>query len=397
MQRIEKKVKIAQLQTGVFMTLRYLTAGESHGPALTGIVEGMPAGVKLCRQDFDILLRRRRAGYGRGARVKIEADRVEVLAGVVGGLTIGSPIALLIRNDDFATHSAYMDPFEASSDAGRLKVPLPGHADLPGIQKYGFNDCRPIRERASARETAMRTALSVPPRKMLQLLNVGSTCFVESIGGIQAAVDYEADPAAIALAVVENGDEFLTPDAGVIDKWRELIDTASENRFSLGGSGAVIFSGLPVGLGSHVHFDRRLDSILAGLVMSIPAVRGVEIGCAVKAAASRSACGDAIFYSRQGGFTRGSNLAAGLEGGMTNGQPLIIRFHMKPLPGNSGLESVNLDTLAAEQPPHYRSDIQAVAAAAVAVESVVAIQLASEILAATGGNNIDEVAARLHR
>ena len=377
------------------MTLRYLTAGESHGPALTGILEGMPAGVKICQQDFDTLLRRRRAGYGRGGRAKIETDRVEVLAGIVGGQTIGSPIALQIKNDDFAAHSAYMHPFTAVSPEGRLKVPLPGHADLAGIQKYGFNDCRPIRERASARETAMRTALSVPPRKMLELLNITSTCFVENIGGIQASVDYAADLSLIARAVAGNGEEFLTPDAAVIDAWRRLVDESSARQISLGGTGVVMFSGLPAGLGSHVHFDRRLDAALAALIMSIPAVRGVEIGCAVEAVASRSAWADSIAYQPQRGFIRGSNLAAGIEGGMTNGQPLIIRFHMKPLPGNAGLESVDLDTLEPAMPPYYRSDVQAVTAAAIVAESVVAIQLASEIMANAGGNSIDAIAARL--
>lgn len=377
------------------MTLRLLTAGESHGPALTGILEGMPSGVKVCPEDFSALMRRRLAGYGRGRRSQIESDQVEILSGLIGGVTTGSPIAMFINNADFARHAAYMHPFNPPSPEGRINVPLPGHADLPGIQKYGFDDCRPVRERASARETAMRTALSVPARKFLAAVGVGFTCFVESIGGVCATVDYAADPSEIAAAVSAVGDEFLTPDAAVIPRWRELIDDCSASNTSLGGTGTVIFYGLPPGLGSHVHFDRRLDGILAGLVMSIPAVRGVEIGLALELSARRASAADSIGFSPASSFVRGSNFAGGLEGGMTNGQPLIIRFHMKPLPGNAAVDSVNLDSLRAEKPAHYRSDIQAVTAASVVAESVVAIQIASEILDFTGACSLEKNMQRL--
>ncbi len=376
------------------MKLRYLTAGESHGPALCGILEGLPAGIRIEPSDFVTLLHRRRAGYGRGARARIENDEVEILSGIIGGLTTGSPVALTIRNRDFEKHAAYMHPFAANVEAGRITVPLPGHADLAGISRYGLDDCRPVRERASARETAMRVALSVPPRNLLKQLGIRSTCFVESLGGSRAAVDYAASPEIIAAAVEQNGEEFLTPDSAVIKSWRELTDgCAAENR-SIGGTGAVIFWGLPAGLGSHVHYDRRLDGILAGLVMSIPAVRGVEVGMALELAQSNLPAADPI-VAVGSQTSRASNHAAGLEGGMTNGQPLIIRFHMKPLPANAGVDSVDLKTGQAADPAFYRSDVHAVAAAAVVAESVIAIQLASEILSLCGCENMCELERRI--
>jgi len=376
------------------MKLRYLTAGESHGPALCGIIEGLPAGIRVEQSDFTALLRRRRAGYGRGARARIETDEVEVISGIIGGLTTGSPVALTIRNRDFEKHAAYMHPFTADVEAGRINVPLPGHADLAGTIRYGLHDCRPIRERASARETAMRVALSVLPRNLLKQLGIGSTCFVENLGGIKAAIDYDAAPETIAAAVEQNGEEFLTPDVSIIQPWRELTDScAAENR-SVGGTGAVIFWGLPAGLGSHVHYDRRLDGILAGLVMSIPAVRGVEVGMALEMAQSPVPTADPI-VAAAGQISRCSNHAAGLEGGMTNGQSLIIRFHMKPLPANAGLDSVDLKTGQPARPAFYRSDIHAVAAASVVAESVIAIQLASEILSSCGCENMRELEKRI--
>ncbi|HOI92870.1 MAG TPA: chorismate synthase, partial [Candidatus Rifleibacterium sp.] len=256
------------------------------------------------------------------------------------------------------------------------------------------HDCRPIRERASARETAMRVALSVLPRNLLKQLGIGSTCFVENLGGIKAAIDYDAAPETIAAAVEQNGEEFLAPDVSIIQPWRELTDScAAENR-SVGGTGAVIFWGLPAGLGSHVHYDRRLDGILAGLVMSIPAVRGVEVGMALEMAQSPVPTADPI-VAAAGQISRCSNHAAGLEGGMTNGQSLIIRFHMKPLPANAGLDSVDLKTGQPARPAFYRSDIHAVAAASVVAESVIAIQLASEILSSCGCENMRELEKRI--
>lgn len=359
--------------------LRYLTAGESHGPALTGILEGMPSGIEIKQSDFDALLKKRQAGYGRGKRCKLEPEKVEVLSGIVAGRTIGSPVSLLIRNADFENHRHYMDPFEAADPAGNINIPLPGHADLAGMLKYGFDNCRYVRERASARETAIRTALSVPARKLLQSKNITSVCMVESIGGVKADINLNASESEILAGLNEVGDDFLTPDKNVVQKWKSLIDAASDKNISLGGSGIVIFYGLPMGLGSYVEYDRRLDGRLAAVVMSIPAIKGVEIGNAVELAKMQGGAADSIIYDEQKGFCRSGNVAGGLEGGVTNGQPLVIRFHMKPLPANSGIDSVDLRTGKAVKPDFYRSDIQAVTAAAVVVESVIALELASEI------------------
>ena len=357
--------------------LRYLTAGESHGPALTGILEGMPAGVKIEQSDFAKVLKKRQAGYGRGKRCQIETDKVEVLSGIVNGRTIGSPIALVIRNKDYDKHKDYMAPFDAADiEAGRINIPLPGHADLPGMIKYGFKDCRYVRERASARETAIRTAISVPARCLLKEKGITSLCFVESIGGIKADLNLNSTKDELEKALIEVGDDFLTPDKKIIESWKNLIDDCEREKTSLGGSGIVIFYGLPVGLGSYVEYDRRLDGKLASVIMSIPGIKGCEIGNASEIAKMRGNAADEILY-KNNTFMRSGNLSGGLEGGVTNGQPLIIRFFMKPLPANAMVNTVDLQTGKTCKPEYYRSDIQAVTAAAVIVESVVALELAS--------------------
>ena len=359
--------------------LRYLTAGESHGPALTAILEGMPPGIKIEQDDFDILLKKRQAGYGRGKRSKTEPEKVEVLSGIVNGKTIGTPIALMIRNSDYENHKHYMAPFNASDvEAGKITIPLPGHADLPGMIKYGFNDCRYVRERASARETAVRTAISVPARCLLKEKGITSICMVESIGGIKADLNLEASKEEIEAAIKEVGDGFLTPDREIIKSWKNLIDDCEKKNISLGGSGVVVFYGLPVGLGSYVEYDRRLDGKLASVIMSIPAIKGVEIGNASEVSKMLGNSVDEIKYGEKG-FSRSGNYSGGLEGGVTNGQPLIIRFFMKPLPSNSMVNSVDLVTKKVSKPGFYRSDIQAVCAAAIIVESVVALELASQL------------------
>ena len=359
--------------------LRYLTAGESHGPALTAILEGMPPGIKIEPEDFENVLKKRQAGYGRGKRCKIEPEKVEVLSGIVNGLTIGTPIALMIRNSDYENHKHYMAPFNAKDiEAGKINIPLPGHADLPGMIKYGFKDCRYVRERASARETAVRTAISVPARCFLKEKGITSICMVESIGGIKADLNLESPKEEIEKAINEVGDEFLTPDKKVIASWKSLIDDCEKKNISLGGSGVVIFYGLPVGLGSYVEYDRRLDGKLASVIMSIPAIKGCEIGNASEVSKIVGNSVDEIKFGEKG-FSRSSNYSGGLEGGVTNGQPLVIRFFMKPLPSNSLVNSVDLLSGKVSKPVFYRSDIQAVTAASVIVESVVALELASQL------------------
>lgn len=379
------------------MSLRYLTAGESHGSALCGILDGMPAGVEVQQIDFDRLAEKRWAGYGRGKRKSLENDKVEVLSGIVGGKTIGSPISLLIRNQDFACHKSYMDPFDSDNETVRISVPLPGHADLAGAVKFAFEDCRFIRERASARETAIRTALSVPARNFLQALGINFSCMVEAIGGIKAQIDYEKNPDEISALIEANSAAFLTPDSEVCEPWKKLIDECHEKNVSIGGTGAVIFWNLPIGLGSHTQYDRKLDAILASLVMSIPAVKGVEVGRAYDLSQKIGASTDSIKHSSEKGFHRTSNHAGGVEGGMSNGEPLIVRFHMKSLPGAAKSESIDLQTLQSAFPADYRSDTQALQAAAVVAESVVAVEIASQILQMTGGFDLETIIDRLEK
>ncbi|GAB4276151.1 MAG: chorismate synthase [Candidatus Rifleibacteriota bacterium] len=376
------------------MSLRILTAGESHGPALCGILDGMPAGVEIEQQDFDLLMQKRWAGYGRGKRKSVEIDLVEVLSGIVGGKTIGSPISLLIRNQDYARHKSFMQPFGGTRASGDIPVPLPGHADFAGAMKFGLDNCRYIRERASARETAMRTALSVPARNLLRELGIDFTCFVEAIGGLRANIDYTAEPAELAALVEECGHEFLTPDKKVCDQWKKLIDDAGKCGRSLGGTAAVIFWNLPVGLGSHTQADLRLDSILSARLMSIPGVRGVEIGQALEIS-QLSSTADPIEFSEKKGFFRPTNFAAGIEGGISNGQPLVLRIHMKAPPGGCRTGSVDLKSQKSTFPEAYRSDTQAMQAVAVVAESVTAIELASQIVDLTGGTNMENIFNRL--
>ena len=361
--------------------LRYLTAGESHGPALTAILEGMPPGVEISQKDFDELLKKRNSGYGRGKRSKIEPEKVEVLSGIVNGKTIGSPISIMIRNSDYENHKHYMAPFNATNpEAGEINIPLPGHADLAGMIKYGFKDCRYVRERASARETAIRTAISVPARNFLKEKGITSLCMVESIGGVKAKIDLDSSKEELEKAINNNGNDFLTPDPNIISQWKSLIDDCKEKNISLGGSGIIIFYGLPVGLGSYVEFDRRLDGIISQSIMSIPAIKGIEIGNAHLLAQNQGNSSDPILFEKEKGFYRSSNIAGGLEGGITNGQPLVIKFYMKPLPANSKAESVNIKTKERVLPDYYRSDTQAITAAAIVAESVVSLEIASALL-----------------
>ena len=360
--------------------IRYLTAGESHGPALVGILEGMPAGIEVKYEDFYRILKKRQAGYGRGKRCKIETEKVEVLSGIVNGKTIGSPIALLMRNNDYENHKHYMAPFNASNpEAGKINVPLAGHADLAGMLKYGFDNCRYVRERASARETAMRTAISVPARALLKTKGIESLCMVSEIGGIEADIDTDVPFDDLKSAINEVGVDFLTPDKKVVGAWKNLIDDCAQKHTSLGGSGIIIVRNLPVGLGSYVEYDRKLDGRLASVVMSVPAIKGCEIGSAIRMSKSIGSCADKILYSEEKGFSRFGNCAGGLEGGVSNGQPLVVKFYMKPLPANNGIESVDLTTKKAVKPEFYRSDVQAVTAASVVIESVILLELASAV------------------
>ena len=333
--------------------LRFLTAGESHGKALVAILEGMVSGLRLDKRKIDLELARRKQGAGRGGRMKIEDDKAEILSGIKGGFTLGSPIALLIENKDYKIE-----------ELPRVYCPRPGHADLAGSIKYGFSDIRNVLERASARETAVRTAVGAVCKMFLDEFKVKVKSSILEIGG-------ETEPV----------------------KMRKIIKEAEANKDTLGGIFEVRASGLPIGLGSYVHYDRRLDYRLAGSLMSIPAIKEVEIGLGAGYACKfGSEVHDAIFYEKGKGYFRKTNNAGGLEGGVTNGEPLIIRACMKPIStlGNP-LLSVNISTKRPQRALVERYDTCAVEAAGVIAEAVVAFELASAFIEKFGGDSLAEI------
>ncbi len=370
--------------------LRMLTAGESHGPALTAIVEGMPAGVPITQAAIDRQLARRQVGFGRGGRMQLETDTARVLSGVRFGLTLGSPIALLIENRDWANWTDRMRQF-APPDAPTppITTPRPGHADLPGMIKYGTDDLRNILERASARETAARVAAGAVARCLLDALDIRIFSHVLAIGAVEAQPEL-TDLAALEAAAEASDVRCADPEAA--ERMREAIRAAGRDGDSLGGVVQIIATGLPVGLGSHVHWDRRLDGILAGALMSIPAIKGVEIGLGFAAARRRgSAVHDPIAPAAEG-IVRASNHAGGLEGGITNGEPLVMQIAMKPIPTlTRPLPSVDLATGQPVAAHAERSDVCAVPAAGVVAEAMTAFVLSSSILAAFSGDSLAQL------
>lgn len=373
--------------------LRFLTAGESHGPALTTIVEGLPAGIPLDEDYINNQLARRQGGYGRGGRMQIERDRAKILSGVRGGLTLGSPVCLMVENKDWANWSGIMDPGPgALLDQRVVTRPRPGHADLAGALKYGHRDIRNILERSSARETAARTAAGSIARRLLEELDIVLVGYVASIGTVfSLAPDLpaaELKDRAEANPVKSWDQETGRRMTGEIDRAREAGD-------SLGGVFEVRAYGLPVGLGSHVHWDRKLDSRLAGALMGIQAIKGVEVGAGFGAAAMPgSAVHDEIFFDPDRGFYRRSNNAGGIEGGITNGETLVVRAAMKPIPTlYKPLRSADLLTGEPLEASVERSDVCAVPAACVVGEAVVAWELAAASLQKFGGDSLAEIKA----
>jgi chorismate synthase len=380
------------------MTLRRLllsTAGESHGPGMTAILHGMPAGVAIDPDAIRHQMRRRQHGYGRGGRMKIEADEVSIRGGVRGGKTLGSPIALWIENRDFDNWREVMDPLAidaAAAEARRLRSPRPGHADLAGSLKYGFTDLRDALERASARETAARVAAGAIVRNLLAEFGVEIRSGVRALGplGVDAAPpDWEA------MLAVDDESPLRAINRELEPEMVHLVDTTRRAGDTLGGAVAVIAHNVPPGLGSHVHWDSKLDGRLAQAVMSVPAVKAVEIGAALDAAmGSGSSAHDAIAYDREGGWNRPTNRAGGVEGGITNGQDLVLTAYMKPISTlRAGLPSVDLDTLEPHTSQYERSDITALPAAGVIAEAMVALVLADALLEKVGGDSLAEVRA----
>ncbi|MFO7982649.1 MAG: chorismate synthase [Desulfuromonadales bacterium] len=372
------------------MTLRYLTAGESHGPSLTAIVEGLPANLDISPDDINRHLARRQQGYGRGGRMKIETDQVRFLSGVRWGKTLGSPVTLSIENRDWANWATTMSPQAEDRQMGvGVDHPRPGHADLSGVIKYRQDDVRNVLERSSARETAARVAVGALCRTFLETLGMKVLGYVTEIGGIRSDDSIEDYEERFRLA---EASACRTFDAEAEKSMIARIDQARADGDSLGGVVEVALLGAPVGLGSHVHWDRRLDGRLAQAVMSIQAFKGVEIGIGFDAARRPgSQVHDEISYAAPD-YSRKSNRAGGLEGGMTNGQPLIVRGAMKPIPTlYTPLETVNLKTRATVEATVERSDVCAVPAAAVVAEAVVAIEVAAAVLEKFGGDSMEEL------
>ena len=368
--------------------IRYLSAGESHGKGLTAIIEGLPAGFLLDEALINRQLAKRQGGYGRGGRMKIEHDQVEFIAGLRDGLTLGSPLCLMIHNRDWANWEEIMSPvLGAAIEQKQVTLPRPGHADLAGGMKYRQKDLRNILERASARETAIRVAVGAAAQCLLARFGITIRGHVLSIGGIQAQVDY-----ALLQESLYDTPLYCT-DAQATEKIKQAIDEAKAQGDSLGGVIEVVATGLPIGLGSHVQPDRKLDGRLAQALMSIQAIKGVEIGVGFQAAAlPGSRVHDEIFYTPEKGYYHQTNHCGGLEGGLTNGEPLVIRAAMKPIPTlYKPLHSVDWLTKEEGAASVERSDACAVPAAAIVAESAVAWTILEAFLEKFGGDHADEV------
>lgn len=376
--------------------LRWTTAGESHGRALVAVLEGMVAGVSLTTEEIGAQLKRRRLGYGRGARMKFEQDEITMLGGVRHGVTLGGPIAIEIGNTEWPKWETVMaadpvDPAELAEIARNapLTRPRPGHADYAGMLKYGFDDARPVLERASARETAARVAVGTVARSFLrQALGVEVVSHVISIG---ASTPYDGPPPSPAdLAAIDDSPVRAFDEAAEKSMIAE-IEAAKRDGDTLGGVVEVVVSGLPVGLGSFTSGDDRLDSQLAAAVMGIQAIKGVEIGDGFETARRRGSVAHDEIYPGPDGVTRSTNRAGGLEGGMTNGQPLRVRAAMKPISTvPRALATVDMSTGDEAVAIHQRSDVCAVPAAGVVVETMVALVVARAALRKFGGDSLAE-------
>lgn len=371
--------------------LRWLTTGESHGPRLVAVVEGIPAGLRLLAEDVDAHLARRQRGYGRGGRMKIETDRVTFTGGVRNGETLGSPIAMTIENRD---HQSWLDRMGAGplpTTPEPLTRPRPGHADLAGGLKYDRHDLRDILERASARETAARTAVGSVCRRVLADVGINVFAHVTAIGDVTAErPDIDLDE----LERRSRASDLACVDADAEARMRDAIKAAAHAGDTLGGVFEVVVTGAPPGLGSHVQWDRKLDGRLAQALVSIQAIKGVEIGDGWLAARTRgSQVHDAIRYDGRGHhFTRPTNRAGGVEGGITNGQPIVCRAAMKPIATlKRALPSVDVVTKDAFDAAHERSDICAVAAASIVGEAMVAITICDAVLEKFGGDSMREL------
>ncbi len=372
--------------------LRFMTAGESHGPCLTAILEGLPAGLKLDLEAINRDLARRQQGYGRGGRMKIEKDKVEIVSGVRFGETLGGPITLRVVNKDFANWTDRMAVFGEPA-GGKVTAARPGHADLTGVKKYNRQDVRDILERSSARETTMRVAVGAVCKEFLRALGVSVVSQVTNIGGV------EVDPSKINRHLLgqETDSELNCFDSDAEEKMKAKIDEAKKAGDTLGGVFEVIVRGLPAGLGSHIQWDRRLDAKIAGAMMSIQAVKGVEIGAGFQCAVlPGSQIHDEVFLDEDGEVFRKTNRAGGLEGGMTNGEEVVVKAAMKPIPTlMTPLRSIDVESREAVLACKERSDTCAVSAASVVGESMLAFVMAEAICDKFGSDAMVDLKASL--
>ena len=371
--------------------LRFMTAGESHGPRLTAILEGLPAGLKLNKEDIDRELARRQQGYGRGGRMKIETDKVEVLSGMRFNETLGGPLTLQVINKDFANWNGRMAAF-GEPEGEKVTAARPGHADLTGILKYNREDVRDILERSSARETTMRVAIGAVCKAFLRELGIKVVSHVTNIGGVAV------DPSKIDRSKLgqENGSELNCYDKDAEVKMKARIDEAKAAGDTLGGIFEVIVQGAPVGLGSHIQWDRRLDARLSGAMMSIQAIKGVEIGAGFDCAVLPGSQIHDEIYLADGKIQRKTNRAGGLEGGMTNGEDIVVRAAMKPIPTlMTPLKSIDIASREAVLACKERSDTCAVSAASVVGEAMVAFVIAQAICEKFGSDALLDLKAAL--
>jgi chorismate synthase len=401
MASVAECVSIGVMGMQTVAVLRWMTAGESHGPALVAVLDGIPAGVRVTTSDISAELARRRLGYGRGARMSFEQDEIEVTGGVRHGLTMGGPVAIRIGNSEWPKWRAVMaaDPVDAADLDGQarnapLTRPRPGHADLAGMQKYGHTDARPILERASARETAARVALGTVAKALLrQALGIEIVSHVVELGPVAVKEG--------TVALPEDADRVdadplrcLDPDAST--RMAAEVDAAKRDADTLGGVVEVLAYGVPSGLGSHVQWDRRLDAQLAAALMSIQAIKGVEIGAAWDQARSRGSAAHDEIVASPAGVQRVTNRAGGVEGGITNGEPVRIRAAMKPISSlNRALSTVDVSTGNPATAINQRSDVCAVPAAAVVAESMVALVLAAAATGKFGSDTVAEIRRNL--
>lgn len=381
--------------------IRFLTAGESHGKALTTIIEGFPSNLGIDKKYIDLHLKRRQHGYGRGRRMNMESDEVEILSGLRGSKTIGSPISLQIKNKDWVNWLDIMNPEKISPSKIKVSIPRPGHADLVGISKYNFDDIRNSIERSSARETASRVTAGSVARKLLQEFKIEVGSFVESIGSIYPTKNYldillqnkvKKDFNAWQLAKKADKSRVRVLEKNQEERIVRKINSTKKKGDTLGGTFVVVASGIPVGLGSFMHYDKRLGASLASAVLSINAVKGVEIGAGFKQAELfGSAVHDEIVKSGKN-FTRKTNHAGGIEGGVSTGLPIIIRAVMKPISTlMSPLETIDLSNMKEVLARRERSDFVAVPACSVIAESMIAWVIAEHFLVKFGGDSLEEL------